>query len=191
MLGAVGLLAGMLFRPLGGMLLSRRVFTHSALMRGGTPLACAGVVMLALPLHAPLVTGWGLGLFAFGATLPYAAVFDEAGHIGAESALGPGTAQGVVAVISAAASAFGPPLIGALLGHQGDFSVPFGAMVLVGVVALIASLFVGPIVARTRDTSNLLRLRARDGDAYLAQALASRKRAPQPASMLPAIGTFG
>ena len=79
----------------------------------------------------------------------------------------------MVSVISALASAFGPPLIGALLGHQGDFSVPFGAMVLVGVVALIASLFVGPIVARTRDTSDLPWLRAGDGNAYLAQALAS------------------
>jgi len=181
----------MIFRPLGGMLLSRKIFTHSALMRAGTALACSGVVMLTLPLHAPLVTGWGLALFAFGTTLPYAAVFDEAGHIGAESALGPGTAQGVVSVISAPASAFGPPLIGALLGHQGDFSVPFGAMVLVGVVALIASLFVGPIVARTRDAGNLPRLRARDGDAYLAQALATRKRAPQPASTLPSIVTLG
>src|SRR6266702_2229423 len=115
MLGAVGLLAGMIFRPLGGLLLSRKVFTHSALMRAGTTLACVGVVMLALPPHAPLVTGWGLALFACGTTLPYAAVFDEAGHIGVESALGPGTAQGVVSVLSAPASAFGPPLIGVLL----------------------------------------------------------------------------
>ncbi len=46
MLGAVGQLSGMLFRPLGGMLLSRRVFTHSALMRAGTAIACSGVVML-------------------------------------------------------------------------------------------------------------------------------------------------
>lgn len=59
MLGAVGLLAGMLFRPLGGMLLSRRVFTHSSLMRVGTALVCVGIVLLALPLHTPLVTGWG------------------------------------------------------------------------------------------------------------------------------------
>ena len=153
MLGAVGLFAGMIFRPLGGMLLSRRVFTHNTLMRAGTALACVGVVMLALPLHAPLVSGWGLALFACGTTFPYAAVFDEAGHIGAKSALGPGTAQGVVSVISAPASAFGPLLIGALLGHQGDFTLPFGAMVLVGVVALTASLFVGSIVARDRTAA--------------------------------------
>jgi cyanate permease len=191
MLGAVGLLAGILFRPLGGMLLSRRVFTHSALMRAGTALASVGVVLLALPLHDPLVTGWGLALFACGTTLPYAAVFDDAGHIGAESALGPGTAQGVVSVISAPASAFGPPLIGALLGQHGDFAFSFGAIVPVGIVALIAALFAGPIIARTRGTADLLRLRARDADAFLAQALASRLIASLPASTMPAIVTMG
>ena len=191
MLGAVGLLAGMLFRPLGGMLLSRRVFTHSALMRVGTALACAGVVMLALPLQTPLVTGWGLALFACGTTLPYAAVFDEAGQIGAESALGPGTAQGVVSVLSAPASAFGPPLIGALLGHTGDFSLPFAALVPVGVVALIAALVVGSIVARTRMEEDLSRLRERDPDAFLAQALACGSHVALPASALPAIVTLG
>jgi len=191
MLGAVGLLAGMLFRPLGGMLLSRRVFTHSALMRAGTALACAGVVMLALPLHTPLVAGWGLALFACGTTLPYAAVFDEAGYIGAGSTLGPGTAQGVVSVLSAPASAFGPPLIGALLGHTGDFSLPFGALVPVGVVALIAALVFGTIVARTRMGEDLSRLREHDPDAFLAQALASGSRAALLASALPSIVTLG
>jgi cyanate permease len=191
MLGAVGLLAGMLFRTLGGMLLSRRVFTHSALMRAGTALACVGVVMLALPLHTPLVTGWGLALFACGTTFPYAAIFDEAGHIGAESDLGPGTAQGVVSVLSAPASAFGPPLIGVLLSHTGDFALPFGALVPVGVVALIAALVVGTIVARTKMGEDLSRLREHDPDAFLAQALASGSRAALPASALPSIVTLG
>ena len=191
MLGAVGQLSGMLFRPLGGMLLSRRVFTHSALMRAGTALACVGVVMLALPLHTPLVTGWGLALFACGTTFPYAAVFDEAGRIGAKSALGPGTAQGVVSVLSAPASAFGPPLIGVLFSHTGDFALPFGALVPVGVMALIAAMAVGSIVARTRMGADLSRLREHDPDAYLSQALASGSRAALPASALPSIVTLG
>ena len=191
MLGAVGQLSEMIFRPLGGMLLSRRVFTHSALMRAGTALACAGVVMLALPLHTPLVTGWGLALFACGTTFPYAAVFDEAGQIGAESALGPGTAQGVVSVLSAPASAFGPPLIGVLLSHTGDFSLPFGALVPVGVVALIAALVAGAIVARTRMGEDLFRLRERDPDDFLPRALASGSRVALPASALPSIVTLG
>jgi cyanate permease len=190
-LGAVGLLAGMIFRPLGGVLLSRRVFTSGALMRTGTALACAGVIMLALPLHAPLLTGWGLALFAFGTTFPYAAVFDEAGRIGAENSLGSGTAQGIVSVISAPASAFGPLLIGGLLGQHGNFALPFGAIVLLGGVAFVAALFIGTIFARTRDAVNLPRLRAWEPDAYLAQALASRPGTPLPASTLPSIVALG
>jgi cyanate permease len=191
MLGAVGLLAGMLFRPLGGLLLSRRVFTHRTLMRVGTALACVGVVLLALPLHAPLVTGWGLALFACGTTLPYAAVFDEAGHIGEESALGSGTAQGVVSVLSAPASAFGPPLIGALLGQHGSFALSFGVLLPMGVVALMAALVAGPLVTSSRAAADLLRLRERDGDAYLAQALARHGSGLRHASPLPAIVTLG
>jgi hypothetical protein len=123
MLGAVGLLAGMLFRPLGGLLLSRRVFSPGTLMRAGTAMVCLGVLLLALPPHAVLVTGWGLALFACGTTLPYTATFDEAGQVGTVNGLGPGMAQGVVSVIAAPASAFGPPLIGALLGQQGSFAL--------------------------------------------------------------------
>jgi cyanate permease len=149
-LGAAGLLAGMLFRPLGGLLLSRRVFTPSTLMLAGTTMTCIGITLLALPLHAALVTGWGLALFACGTTLPYAAVFDESGHIGAENTLGSGTAQGVVSVLSAPASAFGPPLIGVLLGQHGSFALPFGALVPLGVVALIAALVAGPLVTGGR-----------------------------------------
>jgi cyanate permease len=191
MLGAVGLLAGMFFRPLGGLLLSRRVFTHGALMLAGTAFACVGVVLLALPLHAPLVTGWGLALFACGTTLPYAAVFDEAGRIGAESTLGSGTAQGVVSVLSAPASAFGPPLIGALLGQHGNFSLSFTALVPVGVAALLAALVAGSLLNHRRDVADLRRLRERDGDAYLAQALTRRTRVTRHASRLPAIVTLG
>jgi cyanate permease len=184
-LGSVGLLAGMIFRPLGGALLSRGVFTASALMRTGTALVCVGVVMLALPLHAPLVTGWGLALFAFGTTFPYAAVFDEASRIGAENALGSGTAQGVISVISAPASAFGPLLIGGLLGQHGDFTLSFGTIALLGGVALVAALFVGPIVSRTRDAGNLIN--TREPDSYLAQALTNCSSASLPASTPPLI----
>ena len=191
MLGAVGLLAGMLFRPLGGLLLSRRVFSPGTLMRAGTAMVCLGVLLLALPPHAVLVTGWGLALFACGTTLPYAATFDEAGHVGTANGLGPGIAQGVVSVIAAPASAFGPPLIGALLGQQSSFALPFGALVPVGVVALIAALLVGSLLTRSRDVADLLRLQEQDVDAYLAQALAGRSRTARQASTRPSIMTLG
>ena len=97
----------------------------------------------------------------------------------------------MVSVLSAPASAFGPPLIGVLLGHTGDFALPFGALVPVGVAALIAALVVGSIVARTKMGEDLLRLRERDPDAYLSQALASSWRAALPAFALPSIVTLG
>src|SRR5258706_3065348 len=54
-LGSIGLFAGILFRPLGGVLLARRVCGAVALMRIGTVLACTGVLLLALPAHLALV----------------------------------------------------------------------------------------------------------------------------------------
>src|SRR5260370_2644247 len=123
LIGAWGLLAGMLFRPLGGWLLSRERCGHVFLLRTGTLLACSGVILLALPQHVPLLSAWGITLLACGTTLPYAPVFDQAGRIGKPCALGPGTAQAVLAVISAPAPAFGPPLIGFLL-QRGGSSTP-------------------------------------------------------------------
>jgi len=147
-IGGLGLLAGMFFRPLGGGLLSRERCEHVLLLRTGTLLACGGVILLALPLHIPLLTAWGITLLVCGTTLPYAAVFDQAGRIGKTHALGPGTAQGVVSVISAPASAFGPPLIGVLLERSGSFSVAFGAFILVGLLAITAAVLAGPALKR-------------------------------------------
>src|SRR5712692_1876327 len=185
-IGAWGLLAGMLFRPLGGWLLSRGRCGHVFLLRTGTLLACGGVILLALPLHVPLLTAWGITILACGTTLPYAAVFDQAGRIGKTRALGPGTAQGVVSVISAPASAFGPPLIGVLLERSGSFSVAFGALTLVGLLALTAAILAGPMlkrVSRLREpltplsatqphTRDQHRLRGKDLDAYVQSEMA-------------------
>jgi cyanate permease len=148
MIGGLGLLAGALFRPLGGWLLSRGRCGHVVLLRTGTLLACGGVILLALPLHVPLLSAWGITWLSCGTTLPYAAVFDQAGRIGKTRALGPGTAQGVVSVISAPASAFGPPLIGVLLERGGSFTPAFGALTLVGVLALTAAMLAGPVLTR-------------------------------------------
>lgn len=152
MIGSIGLLAGMLFRPLGGVLVARRVFSAVSLMRVGTLLTCVAVVILALPLHTFPLVGIGMALLSFGTTIPYAAVFNEAGRVGTLSGLGTGTAQGVVSLLSAPASSLGPPLIGLLLVQRAgasSFSAGFGALALVGVLALGAALLAGPALART------------------------------------------
>ena len=197
-IGGLGLLAGMLFRPLGGWLLSRGRCRHVVLLRTGTLLACGGVILLALPLHVPLLSAWGITLLASGTTLPYAAVFDQAGRIGKTHALGPGTAQGVVSVISAPASAFGPPLIGVLLERGGSFTPAFGALTLVGVLAIIAAILAGPAlkrVSRVREpltplsappfqTRDQHRRRGKDLDVYVQSEMA-RIRAQRTQQFLP------
>jgi len=192
-IGAWGLLAGMLFRPLGGWLLSRGRCGHVLLLRTGTLLACGGVILLALPQHVPLLSAWGITWLSCGTTLPYAAVFDQAGRIGKKCALGPGTAQGVVSVISAPASAFGPPLIGVLLERGGSFTPAFGALTLVGLLALTAAMLAGPVltrVSRLREPLATLsatsfrsrdqrRLGGKDLDAYVRSEMARIRTQPR------------
>jgi hypothetical protein len=59
------------------------------------------------------------------------------------------------------------------------------------VVALIAALVVGPLVARSRAAGDLLRLQEREKDAYLVQVLAKCVSGSRHASTLPTIVTLG
>jgi CP family cyanate transporter-like MFS transporter len=195
MIGAWGLLAGILFRPLGGWLLSRGRCGHVVLLRTGTLLACISVILLALPQQVALLTAWGITLLACGTSLPYAAVCDQAARIGKTRALGSGTAQGVVSVISAPASAFGPPLIGALLERSGGFTAVFGAFILVGLLAITAAALAGvalsqvsrrrePLTTRSATpfrTHDQRRLEGKDLDAYVQSEMARirAQRSPQ------------
>jgi cyanate permease len=186
MIGAWGLLVGILCRPLGGWLLSRGQCGHVFLLRTGTRLSCIGMILLALPLQFPLLTAWGITLLAGGTSLPYAAVCDQAACIGKLRALGSGTAQGVVSVISAPASAFGPPLIGALYERSGGFTEVFGAFILVGLLAITAAALAGvalsrasmrresltPPVVTSFQTRDQHRLRGKDLDRYVQSEIA-------------------
>jgi hypothetical protein len=170
-------------------------------MRMGTIMACMGVVLLALPIHLALTVGVGIALFSFGTTLPYAAVFSEAGRVGKRSGLGTGTAQGVVSLLSAPASSLGPPIIGLLLQREGNFSLALGALALVGLLAIPAALLAGPVLTRawkTRSTAgpatrepNVYAHRLRDSerldpDRELRAALATLKTTVSHPQQLPA-----
>jgi cyanate permease len=146
LLGSIGLFAGMIFRPLGGVVLSHKVFGSLSLLRLGTMLACLGVGLLALPTSVAPLVGVGIALLSFGTTFPYAAVFSEAGRVGQQSGMGTGTAQGMVSLLSAPASSLGPPLIGLLLARPGGFSSAFGALALLGLLPISAALLAGPLL---------------------------------------------
>src|SRR5205809_1080680 len=80
--GSLALLSGMFFRPLGGILIARRVIGAIPLLRIGTIMNCAGVGLLAIPVRFPLLAVGGLALIGIGATIPYTSVFNEAARLG-------------------------------------------------------------------------------------------------------------
>lgn len=138
-LGSLGLFAGLIFRPLGGLLLARSR-RPLLLIRIGTIMAFVGVGVLALPITLLPVAFIGLFLLALGTTLPYAAIFSTAAAVGRKSPIGSGVAQGLVAVLASPAAIVGPPLIGLLLEQTNSFSLAFGVIALIfPSVAVIAS----------------------------------------------------
>ena len=143
--GALSLMMGALLRPMGGLLLARRLIGAIPLLRTGAVVGCIGVILLAIPLRFPLFAIAGMLLIALGSTTPYASVFNTAANL---RTAGKGVAQGLVGVISAPTSVIGPPLIGLLLDRTGSFTFAFGSMLLFGGIAIVASILAGPAVKR-------------------------------------------
>src|SRR5207302_11019695 len=110
-LGSIALLTGVFVRPLGGILIARRVIGTIPLLRVGTILGSVGVGLLAIPLRFPPLAFLGMACIAIGATIPYTSVFNEAAHL---RNISKGVAQGMVSMISTPTLLLGPPLIGFL-----------------------------------------------------------------------------
>jgi len=144
-LGSLALLSGMFFRPLGGILLARRIIGAIPLLRIGTIMGSLGVAVLAIPLRFPPLAIVGMALIAIGATIPYTSVFNEAAHLRGVSK---GVAQALVSVISIPTVLLGPPLIGFLFEQTGSFTPAFGSILLFGSIAITASFLAGPAVKR-------------------------------------------
>ena len=149
-LGSLALLSGMFFRPLGGILIDRKVIGAIPLLRFGTILGCLGVGLLALPLHFSPFAVIGITCIAIGATIPYTSVFNEAARLRTVSK---GIAQGLVSVISSPTVLLGPPLIGFLFQETHNFTSAFGSIMLFGFVAITASFLAGPAVKRETSIS--------------------------------------
>jgi nitrate/nitrite transporter NarK len=150
-LGSIALLSGMFFRPLGGILLARNVIGSIPLLRVGTIMGFAGVALLALPLRFPPLAAAGMGLIAIGATIPYTSVFNEAAHL---RGVGRGIAQGLVSIISSPTVLLGPPLIGLLFEHTGNFTLAFSSILIFSGTAIAASFLAGPAVKKETISTN-------------------------------------
>ena len=150
-LGSIALLSGMFFRPLGGILLARNVIGSIPLLRVGTIMGFAGVALLAIPLRFPPLAAAGMGLIAIGATIPYTSVFNEAAHL---RGVGRGIAQGLVSIISSPTVLLGPPIIGLLFEHTGNFTLAFSSILIFSGTAITASFLAGPAVKKETISTN-------------------------------------
>lgn len=144
-LGSIALLSGVFFRPLGGILIARRIIGAIPLLRVGTILGGAGVLLLALPLSFAPLTALGIAMIALGSTIPYTSVFNEAARL---KGVGKGIAQGLASMYSTPTILVGPPLIGLLFSHSGSITLAFTVILPFAAVAIIASFLAGPAVRR-------------------------------------------
>lgn len=148
--GALGLISGALIRPLGGLLLSKKIMSAVPLIRMGTCGTCLGMAVLALPWRMPALAIFGITAVAVGSTLPFAAVFDSAAHL---HTVRKGVAQGLTSMIAWQSLLWAPPLVGVLLQVTGSFTLPFGILVLMGTCAISASFLVGPAMLREEKST--------------------------------------
>ena len=149
-LGSIALLTGMFFRPLGGILIARKIIGAIPLLRMGTIMGFIGVALLAIPMHLPPLAVAGMGLIAIGATIPYTSVFNEAARL---RGVGKGIAQGLVSMISSPTVILGPPIIGFLFERTGNFTLAFGSILIFSGIAIAASFLAGPAVKRETTSS--------------------------------------
>ena len=147
--GSFALLTGMFFRPLGGILIGRRIIGAIPLLRIGTMLGFTGVVLLAFPLHTPLLAILGISCIAIGSTIPYTSVFNSAANL---KSVGKGVAQGFASVLASPTVIIGPPVIGFILDRTKSFTYAFGFILLFGMVAITASFLAGPAVRKEAST---------------------------------------
>lgn len=147
--GSFALLAGMFFRPLGGILIGRRVIGAIPLLRVGTILGFLGVMLLAFPLHAPILAILGISAIAIGSTIPYTSVFNSAANL---KSVGKGLAQGFASVLASPTVIIGPPVIGFILDRTKSFTYAFSFILLFGLIAITASFLAGPAVKKETRT---------------------------------------
>jgi MFS family permease len=135
LLGSLVLLGGIVWRPLGGVLVDRRVVGSRRLIRVSLAIALGALGWLAAPSPG---LAWGIaGLLLVGLAtgLPYAAVFNGAAAAVPDS---PASAQALVGWAGAILVLAAPPLIGGLLEATDSFAAGYLTLALF-VLATLAS----------------------------------------------------
>ncbi len=128
--GGLILSAGILTRPVGGMLTHTR--PRSVVLVGLVGVSL-GAAMLALPLPIGLLT-LGALVLGLGAGLPFAVIFTGAQHLRLDA---PGAAVGLVNAISIVVVLVATPLAGLAFDLPGDGRIAFAGLAACAAVALL------------------------------------------------------
>ena len=123
--GSAILALGVLSRPLGGLVVDRGLLGARAVMRLTVLSGALGLLALAWPGRPLIVAAVAIVVLGVAFNAPYAAVMHTTGAILPRA---PGAAVGLVSGVGVLGISIGAPVVGALFGLTGGFSLPFGAL---------------------------------------------------------------
>ena len=133
-LGGLILLAGIVTRPLGGMLTLRRPADARRLLAGSLAAVSAGSLLLAAG-GPTWLSGLGALCLGLAAGLPFAALFEGAQRLRPDA---PGAAVALVNACAISAVLVGTPLAGLAFDLPGDGQAAFAAIAILALAALLA-----------------------------------------------------
>jgi nitrate/nitrite transporter NarK len=134
-LGSLGLLLGVIARPVGGLLVATGTVSPRTMILTTLAAGFTGTAMMAWPERSLAAALLGMAILGWSASLGYAAVITLATRIHPDAA---GTALGIIGGFSMTAIVVGAPLAGALYGSSGSFTPAFGTLALLPALALLA-----------------------------------------------------
>ena len=123
--GSTILILGVISRPLGGVLIDRRVLSAPAVMKVSVLAGTAGLVLLAWPGRPLIVAVVVIAALGVAFAAPYAAVMNSASGAVPRA---PGAAVGLVSAVALLIISALAPAIGAVFASAGSFSPAFGAL---------------------------------------------------------------
>jgi MFS transporter, NNP family, nitrate/nitrite transporter len=136
--GAVGtftLVAGLLTRPFGGVVLQRGLADSRRLIAGSLVAGTAGTIGLAAPAPVPIWIAYPAAiLVGLAAGLPFAAVFTSGQRLRPDA---PGAAVGMVNALAILVILVGTPLAGLAFSLPGDGRIGFAAIAALWAAALL------------------------------------------------------
>ncbi|MGH7398340.1 MAG: MFS transporter [Candidatus Rokuibacteriota bacterium] len=123
--GSTILVLGVLSRPLGGLVIDRRLLSAEAVMRVTVMTGAIGLALLAWPGRPLIVAAVAVAALGVACNAPYAAVMSTTA---ATLPRAPGAAVGLVSAVALLGISVAAPAVGAVFSSAGSFSLPFACI---------------------------------------------------------------